>query len=52
MIPLFSNAQCLAYGVADLNVAEYEKEFNLWLDEMEEAAAYRALVAEHCPRRS
>jgi hypothetical protein len=47
MIPLFSNAECLAYGVVDLNLAEYEKEFNLWLNEMEEAAAYRNLIAEH-----
>jgi hypothetical protein len=46
MIPLLSNAECLAYGVSDLNVAECEKEFNLWLNEMEEAAAYRELVAE------
>ena len=50
MITLFSNAEVLAYGVADLNLAEYEKEFNLWLNELEEAHAYRNLVNEHAPR--
>lgn len=49
-----TDAEALAYGIVDLDLPVFEKEFNDWLEglnfdnwitELEEAEAYRNLVA-------
>jgi hypothetical protein len=56
ILPEITDAEALAYGLVNLDLPVFEKEFNVlleelsfdnWLSELEEAAAYRALVASH-----